>query len=260
MFRGLSGLFAAGALLTFFASSLAAQGRDNGPEPPKGVPTPRTADGHIDFSGVYHAPGYGPGDPPIKNGETIARNIARDLKPADVPMLPSAVELMRQRADQNSKDDPEGLCLPMGTPRKDPYPWKIVQTPQLFLILYEGNVHSYRQVFLDGRPHDPNVIETWWGDSIGHWDGDALVVDTVGLNDKAWLDLVGHPRTEKTHIVERFTRPELGRVNIEITIDDPGAYSKPWKVLESAQLAPGWELAEYICNENNRDADHLVGK
>jgi hypothetical protein len=247
--------------LAAFANPQAkAQERDGGPQVAPSLPAPRTADGQIDFSGVYHAPGYGPGDPPIKNGATIARNIARDLKPSDVPLLPQAAELMRQRNLTNSKDDPEGLCLPMGTPRKDPYPWKIVQTPQLFLILYEGNVHSYRQVFLDGRPHDPNVEETWWGDSIGHWDGDALVVDTVGLNDKAWLDLLGHPRTAKAHIIERFTRPELGRMNIEITIDDPGAYSKPWKVLESAQLAPTWELQEYICNENNRDAKHLVGK
>jgi hypothetical protein len=122
-------------------------------------------------------------------------------------MLPSAVALMRERNDQNSKDDPEGLCLPMGTPWKDPYPRKIVQTPRLFLILYEGNVHSYRHVFLDGRHHDPNVSETWWADSVGRWDGDTLVVDTVALNDKAWLELIGHPRTEKAHIIERFTRP-----------------------------------------------------
>jgi hypothetical protein len=168
--------------------------------------------------------------------------------------------LFKKRNDEQSKDDPEGLCLPMGTPRKDPYPWKIVQTDNLFLILYEGNVHSYRQVFLDGRPHDPDVVETWWGDSTGHWDGDALVVDTVGFNDKAWLDLIGHPRTHQAHIIERFTRPELARIYIEITIDDPGAYSRPWKVMESSQLAPGWEIAEYICNENNRDVSHLVGK
>ena len=237
-----------------------AQGNDSGPQVPKGLPAPRSADGHVDFSGVYHSPGYGPGDPVIKGGETIARNIARGRKPEDVPLLPAASELMRQRNATNSKDDPEGLCLPMGTPRKDPYPWKLVQTPELFLILYEGNVHGFRQVFLDGRPHDPTVTGTWWGDSIGKWDGDTLLVDTVGLNDKAWLDLIGHPRTEKAHIVERFTRPELGRVNIEITIDDPGAYSKPWKILESAQLAPGWELQEYICNENNRDAAHLTDK
>ena len=243
-----------------FAQLGLAQFNDGGTQVAKGLPAPRTSDGHIDFSGVYHAPGYGPGDPPVRNGETIARNIARDLKPEDVPLLPAASELMCQRNAQDSKDDPEGLCLPMGTPRKDPYPWKFVQTPNLLLILYEGNVHSYRQIFLDGRPHDPDVIDTWWGDSIGHWDGDALVVDTVGLNDKAWLDLIGHPRTAKAHIIERFTRPELGRMNIEITIDDPGAYSKPWKVFESSQLAPGWEITEYICNENNRDVSHLVGK
>jgi len=247
-------------VLILAALPLAAQFNEVGPEAAKGLPAPRTADGHVDFSGVYYAPGYGPGDPPIKNANTIARNIARGLKPDDVPMLPSARELMRQRAATNSKDDPEGLCLPMGTPRKDPYPWKIVQTPALFLILYEGNVHSYRQVFLDGRAHDPDVIETWWGDSIGHWDGDALVVDTVGLNDKAWLDLIGHPRSNQAHIIERFTRPELGRINIDITIDDPGAYSKPWTVHESSELAPGWELQEYICNENNRDVKHLVAK
>jgi hypothetical protein len=260
MLRRCSTLLRASLLLASGAISLCAQGLDGGPQVAKGLPTPHTPDGHVDFSGVYHAPGYGPGDPPIRGGETIARNIARDLKPADVPLLPAAAELMRQRNAVNSKDDPEGLCLPMGTPRKDPYPWKIVQTPQLFLILYEGNVHSYRQVFLDGRPHDPNVTDTWWGDSIGRWDGDTLVVDTVGLNDKAWLDLIGHPRTGKAHIVERFSRPELGRMNIEITIDDPGAYSKPWKIVESAQLAPGWELQEYICNENNRDVAHLTSK
>jgi hypothetical protein len=252
-------------LVLFIAAAAGLFGQPGGenlrlPGAPKGVATPRTADGHPDFSGVYHAPGYGPGDPPVRNGETIARNIARDLKPDDVPMLPSAIELFKQRNAEHSKDDPEGLCLPMGTPRKDPYPWKIVQTDSLFLILYEGNVHSYRQVFLDGRRHDPEVIETWWGDSIGRWDGDTLVVDTVGLNDKAWLDLVGHPRTQKAHIIERFTRPELGKIVVEITIDDPGAYSRPWTVVQTSKLAPGWEIIEYICNENNRDAAHLVGK
>ena len=114
--------------------------------------------------------------------------------------------------------------------------------------------------FWTARAHDPTVTDTWWGDSIGHWEGDALVVDTVGMNDKAWLDLLGHPRTAEAHIVERFTRPELGRMNVEITIDDPGAYSRPWKVFESSQLAPDWEIIEYVCNENNRDVPHLVGK
>jgi hypothetical protein len=241
-------------------------GKNGKPSAPKGLPTPRTADGHPDFSGVYHAPGYGPGDPKSKTGETFSRNIARDLNAEDVPLQPWAKELLAKRSGDIRKDDPEGFCLPGGTPRINPYPWKVVQTDKLFLILYEGNVHSYRQVFLDGRKHDPDVIDTWWGDSIGHWEGNTMVVDTVGLNDKAWLDADGHPRTQKAHIIERFTRPELGRVVIEITIDDPGAYTKPWKVTEVAQLAPGWEIAENICNENqdengnNLDVKHLVGK
>src|SRR5580693_7013338 len=127
-------------LLLAAAAILSAQGNDGGPEVAKGLPAPRTADGHVDFSGVYHAPGYGPSDPPVRNGETIARNIARDLKPDEVPMLPSAQELYKQRNRDQSKDDREGLCLPMGTPRKDPYPWQIMQTGKLFLILYEGNI------------------------------------------------------------------------------------------------------------------------
>ena len=240
--------------------------KKSGPLAPKGLPTPRRPEGHVDFSGVYHSPGYGPGDPRSKTGEGYAHNIARDLNPSDVPMQPWAAKLFQQRKDNESKDDPEGFCLPMGTPRVNPYPWKIVQTDKLFLILYEGNVHSYRQVFLDGRGHNPDIEDTWWGDSIGHWEGDTLVVDTVGLNDKAWLDADGHPRTQKAHIIERFTRPEFGKVVIRITIDDPGAYTRPWTVTEVADLAPGWEIMENICNENqdangnNLDVQHLVGK
>jgi hypothetical protein len=186
-------------------------------------------------------------------------------------MQPWAKELFHKRFDEDqSKDDPEGFCLPMGTPRMAPYPWKIIQTDKLLVILFEGNVHSYRQVFLDGRPHDPTVKETWWGDSVGTWEGDTLVIDTVGLgfgdgrNNKAWLDADGHPRTNKLHVIERLTRPELAMVVDDITIDDPGAYTRPWKVREVSQLAPGWEIQENICNENqdengqNLDAQHLI--
>ena len=240
---------------------------------PKGVPAPRMEDGKPDFSGVYHAPGYGPGDPRSKTGEGFAHNIARDLDQDSVPLLPWAKEAFHKRSVEDlDKNDPEGFCLPMGTPRVNPYPWKIVQADKLILILYEGNVHSYRQVFLDGRRHDKSVQETWWGDSIGTWEGDTLVIDTVGLgfgdgrNRLAWLDADGHPRTNKLHVTERWSRPELAHLNIEITIDDPGAYSRSWKVNQTAQLAQGWEIAENICNENqdekgnNLDVQHLVGK
>src|SRR3984885_14195565 len=202
---------------------------------PKGKPTPRTEDGKVDFSGVYSPPGRAPGDPPSKSGEGYSHNIARDLEPDDVPMQPWAKELFHKRfVEDVSKDDPEGFCLPMGTPRMTPYPWKIVQTDKLLLMLYEGNVHGYRQIFLDGR------------------------------NNHSWLDADGHPRTSKLHIRERLTRPELGRIIDEITIEDPGAYTRPWTVVEKSSLAPGWEIQETICNENqdengqNQDAQHLI--
>jgi hypothetical protein len=225
----------------------------------------------VDFSGVYSPPGRGPGDPPSKSGEGYSHNIARDLDPDQVPMQPWAKELFHKRfVEDVSKDDPEGFCLPMGTPRMAPYPWQLIQTDKLLLMLYEGNVHGYRQIFLDGRPHDPAVKETYWGDSVGHWEGDTLVIDTVGLgfgdgrNNHSWLDADGHPRTNKLHITEHLTRPDKGRLVDEITIDDPGAYTKPWTVRETSQLAPGWEIQETVCNENqdvngqNQDAQHLI--
>jgi hypothetical protein len=277
MRKGLAGSIltiaaALGFVLAWSLPPAVGQGRYGGkPKAPKG-PTPRLPDGKVDFSGVFHAPGYGPGDPRGKTGEGTAHNIARDIGDAAVPMLPWAKEAWNKRYHEDvDKDDPEGFCLPMGTPRVNPYPWKIVQNDKLLVILYEGNVHQYRQVFMDGRPHDPSVKETWWGHSIGTWDGnDAIVIDTVGLgfgdgkNNLAWLDADGHPRTNKLHVTERLTRPDLGHVSIEITIDDSGAYTKPWTVVQTAQMAPGWELQETICNENqdengqNLDVKHLL--
>jgi hypothetical protein len=140
-----------------------------------------------------------------------------------------------------------------------PAPFKIVQTPGLVVILYEGWT-IYRQIFTDGRrlPKDPNPA--WMGYSAGSWDGDTLVVDTAGFNDKSWLDLMGHPHTEALHVVERFRRSDLGRMETQITIDDPVAYTKPWTVTESSRLLPDTELLEFFCNENERDVPHLVGR
>jgi hypothetical protein len=135
-----------------------------------------------------------------------------------------------------------------------------VQTPGLIAFLFEGNIHSYRQIFLDGRPHPKNLDPTWYGDSIGHWEGDTLVVDSAGFNDKFWFDFAGHPHTEKLHIVERYRRPDLGHLEDEVTIDDPGAYSKPFTMYGHFPLQVGAEIMEYICNENNQDVQHIVGK
>jgi hypothetical protein len=204
----------------------------------------------VDLCGVYALPGRAPGEPPSKTGEGYSHNIARDYdKREDVPMQPWAQQLFKKRFfDDVSKDDPEGFCLPMGTPRMAPYPWKIVQNDKLLVILYEGNVHAFRQVFLDGRPHDKTVRETWWGDSIGAWDGDALVIDTVGLgfgdgrNNLAWLDADGHPRTNQLHVIERLTRPELAKIVVESPstilppIPGPGRSGKPPSLLRGGKF------------------------
>jgi hypothetical protein len=134
-----------------------------------------------------------------------------------------------------------------------------VESPPYIYFLFEGNIHSYRQIFMDGRKHPADVNPTWYGHSIGHWEKDTLVIDTVGFNDLFWFDFVGHPHTEQLHTVERYTRTELGTLSEEVTIDDPGAYKKPFTIVASHRLLPNDELMEYICQENNRDVRHLVG-
>jgi hypothetical protein len=199
-------------------------------------PAPKMPDGKPDLSGVWYSP--------------------RTIDPGKPVMLPWAEALTKQR---NPKDDPEAHCLPAGVPRMNPFPWKIIQTDKLLVMLFEGNIHSYRQVFLDGRGHPKDLDPTWYGDSIGSWDGDTLVVDSIGFNDKFWFDFAGHPHTQQLHVIERYHRRDLGNLDIDITIVDPGAYSEPWKIKRTSILMNG-EIQEYICNENNQDEPHLVGK
>jgi len=213
------------------------------PRAPDG-PAPRLADGRIDLSGIWLGGG------PITN-------IAEGLPPGEtIPLLPAARAVLDARL---SKDDPQASCLPSGVPRIAPYPWRIVPTPTHVFFLFEANIHSYRQIFVDGRPHPPDLDPTWYGHSIGRWEGDTFVVDTVGFNDRFWFDFKGHPHTERLHIVERYTRPNMGTLVNQITIDDPGAYARPFTVTFTANLAVDMELLEYICNENNQDVEHLQG-
>jgi len=200
-----------------------------------------------DLSGVWASAGYG-------------TNIAKDLKPGEVPMTPWAESLYKERQANHSKDDPENRCLPDGVARRDSYPFKIIQTPTLVLMLFEGNVHSYRQIFLDGRAHPKDLDKNWWGHSIGHWEGDTLAVDTVGFNDRTWLDHAGHPHSDQLRVTERYTRPAAGRLSVQITIDDPIAYSHPWSVTEVSRALSTRDLREYICSESNKDVQHLVSK
>ena len=209
-----------------------------------GKPAPRTADGKVDLTAAWGYAGY-------------TSDIARDYDIGEVPMTELAEKLFLERQANNGVEDPEARCLPTGTPRRDPYPSKILQMPNLVAILFEGNLHSFRQIFLDRKEHPKNLEPTWWGDSIGHWeDNDTLVVDTIGFNGKTWLDMAGHPASDQLHIIERYTRPDFDHLKLELTIEDPVMYKKPWKVTEITPILQG-ELIEYICTENERDVTHL---
>jgi hypothetical protein len=123
-----------------------------------------------------------------------------------------------------------------------------VQGPKMVALLWEGNTHSYRRFFLDGRAHNLDIEpESYTGQSIGKWDGDTLVVDTVGFNDKTWLDSTGRPHSSDMHLIERYRRPDLGHLNVELTIEDPKALTKPYTFNRTFTLAPSWELQEYVC-------------
>jgi len=229
-------------------TSPAGAGGLSGTSAPSG-PTPRLPDGSVDLSGVWSGGGpVGDLEQGLTKGETI-------------PLLPAAKALMESRI---SGRDPEANCLPTGVPRMAPYPWRIVQTPPYkkathLYFLFEGNIHSYRQIFMDGRKHPVDPDPTWYGHSIGWWDGDTLVIDTVGFNDKFWFDFRGHPHTEQLHTLERWTRKDFGTLVNEVTIDDPGAYSRPFTLRFTARLRPAEELMEYICQENEQDAKHVTG-
>jgi hypothetical protein len=220
------------------------QGGARRAEPARDGPVPRLPDGTVDLGGAWVGGG------PVQDMEVQGR-----FKPGEIPLLPWARKLMESRTPDK---DPHAHCLPMGVPRQaGSYPWRFVQYPthkqatHIFL-LWEGNIHSYRQIFLDGRRHPPDPDPTWFGHSIGRWEGDTLVIDSVGFNDKFWFDRRGHPHTEQLHIIERWTRRTFGTLENEVTIDDPGAYSRPFTTTYTARLQPNDELMEYICAENNQ--------
>ena len=218
-------------------------------KPDLSAPAPKTADGKPDLSGIWQTrPGY-------------TGNIAKDLKPGEVSFQPWAEALYKHRRETESKDDPQARCVLSGVPREHvvPYPFKILNSDRMIVILYEA-LHSYRQIFMDGRPLPKDPNPTWMGYSVGRWDGDTLVVESSGFVDNNWLDNNGHPGTEAMHLTERFRRPDYGHINLQMTIDDPKAYTKPWTVNLLFTATPDTELIEYVCDENEKDVVHLVGK
>jgi hypothetical protein len=180
-----------------------------------------------------------------------------------VPFLPWSAAVYNYHSKNESKYDPEGYCLPPGGPRlyATPYPMVVLQQPELKRIyqIFEGGTHVWREIFMDGRPHpakDKLQGATWLGHSVGHWEGDTLVVDVTNFNEGTWLDYYGHPHTDQMHVVERWTRPNRGTLHYEATIDDPGAYSAPWTVTWDINWAAA-AIDEYICQENNQYLNHL---
>ena len=214
-------------------------------KPDLSAPTPRSADGKPDMSGVWM----------VKNGSFY---LAGDLKPEE--MQPWAAALYKQR-DDNFRRDTDGIsCLPPG-PKAGigvgGFPMKIVQTANLVVVLYEYQT-LFRQFFIDGRalPEDPTP--TWMGYSVARWDGDTLVVTTTGYNDRTSLDLAGHPHTEALRMTERYHRRDVGHLEVQVTLDDPKAYTRSWTLPMEFALMPDEQLIEYVC-ENERDKSHLIG-
>ena len=228
-------------------------------KPDLNAPPPRTADGKPSFAGVWRGASTGgrgtgpvtgtPGGPPIAPFRDVGANL-----PGGLPLTTWGKEELARRVAANSKDNPEAHCLPMGLMQfhTQGFPRKFIQTPEELVILYEAS-SGIRQIFTDGRPLPNDDPQPWYyGYSVGHWDGDTLVVETTGFRDDGWLDIIGSPLTEKAKMIERFRRPTFGRMEIDITVDDPKAYTKPWTVRHVQDLMPDTELIEFICEENNR--------
>jgi hypothetical protein len=220
-------------------------------KPNLSAPAPKTSDGKPDFSGVWQMnPGLGYG-----------MNMASDLRLDEIQ--PWAESLFEQRSLTFGNDDPLSVeCLPLGIRSINggigTLISKIIQTSGLIVILFENM--EYRQIFLDGRdlPKDPNP--TFMGYSVGRWDGDTLVVESNGFNERTWLDFGGHPHTESLRITERWRRADLGHMDVQVAFVDPKAYKRSWTVPVRVNLRPDTDLLEYVCNENQRDAAHLVGR
>jgi hypothetical protein len=196
-------------------------------------------------------------DPPSR----YFMNILDDFKPEDSPLRPSAVPVFQQHRAGLAKDISGTRCLPFGVPLMDlaPFPYKIIQSPGAVLMLYEQNT-NFRQIFTDGRKFPEDSQPSWLGYSIGKWDGDSLVVDTIGFNDLSWLDAFGHPHSESMHVTERFRRLDFGHMLLQITVDDPQTYTKPFTIAVNLTLLPDTDLIEHFCAENEKDLSHLTGK
>ena len=233
---------------------------------------PRTADGHPNLSGVWHAysepleekqrlfgadvAGFRVIGDQVTDMSKYATDLLIDFKPGEIAMTAEgqlASNRLRQAGSLTTR------CLPMGIPRGTlmTMVFKIVQTPDLTLVMHEQDSMT-RQIYTDGRPLPAAPTPSWLGYSVGRWEGDALVVETIGFNDRTPLDGRAHPRSEAMKIVERYRRVDVGHLDVEMTFDDPKTYTKPFTVKVTHLLQPDSDILEYVCNENEKDREHMT--
>jgi hypothetical protein len=233
------------------------------------APTPRASDGHPDLSGVWEIT-RDPSAPPPEPGRGRGRgqgggspfgNIGNNMPNQAAPYQTWASDLVKKRMADNSKDNPDAHCLPMGIAQLNAhlYPRKIIQTPKEVLLIYEASGTTVREVFLDGRPLPKrDEVEPWYnGYSVGRWDGDTLVIQTTGFMDDGWLDVRGSPLTSAATITERFRRQKFGTLELEETIDDPRAYTQPFTAKVFYRFSADTQLIEFVCLD--KDAAHYIG-
>ena len=228
-----------GSQLSALGEDSAAIAADQKRHAPPSGPAPRTGDGKPDLSGVWWSP--------------------MTVDPGKPEWLPFAQKIAKERADNNRKDSPQARCLPSPVLRLGPL-YEVVQSKAFMVIISDDDSPGFHQIYLDGRGHPKEPDPLWYGHSVGHWEGDTLVVDRVNFEDGVWLDQEAHPHTDKLHVIERYTRPDAGHLSVEITVEDPGILAKPYTLKRSSDLAPKEEIREFMCTENNRDVEHLVGK
>ena len=211
------------------------------------APAPSTPDGTPDLSGMWQ-----PEPNPFRF------NVVQDLKDEKI-FRPAAEATFTQRVTDFRRDDPVTNCLPGGPSEAINTTYRIIQSPTLVALLFESGTGRYRQIYMDGRklPADPNP--TWLGYSVGHWEGNTLVVQSAGFNDRTWLDRAGHPHSEKLRVTERFRRVDFGHMQYQITFDDPETLTKPLTLSLAVNYRADTDMLENVCNENNRAIAHMVG-
>ena len=268
-------LLSTGAHAQWLSYSTPGVPRTRDGKPNLAAPAPRAADGKPNLSGVWHVHPtslaemkrlYGENadvvNVPGMELDTISKyaiNILVDFKPEESPIRPQATEILKRRLPS---EFPDTNCLPAGIPTAGlvSEPVKIVQSPGLIVMLYESE-DGHRQIYTDGRKLPKEVAQpAWLGYSVGHWEGDTLVVETAGFNDKSWLDVIGHPHSEALRVMERYRRRDFGHMDLEMTFDDPKMYTKPFTIRVTQDLLADSDIFESFCNENEKDRPHLNQK